>query len=92
MGHKITSAVNGQKVRYETYGFHESNDRIFVMTGSAATDSDALDLEFRIENVGGGVGKALADYFDIGSGWTGSIRIVDCNTGSATLLSEGQAF
>lgn len=89
IGHKIPSAVNGQKIRYETYGFHDPTDRIFVMTGDAATNSDGLDLEFR---VAGRTSKALADYFDIGTGWTGSIVVKDIDAGTTTPLTEGQAY
>jgi hypothetical protein len=56
---------------------------------TAATNSDGLDIEFR---VAGRTAKALADYLDIDDNWTGSIVIKDIDAGTTTVLTEGQTY
>ena len=66
-------------------GFHQPNERLLVVEDAAHTNG--LDITFRIN----GVVKPIDGYVKIGSGWTGSIKLIDTANGRTMVLQQGMA-
>jgi hypothetical protein len=66
-------------------GFGQPNERLLVAEDAAHTNG--LDITFRIN----GAVKPIDGYVKIGSGWTGSIKLIDTANGRTMALQQGMA-
>jgi hypothetical protein len=86
IGIRVLGACKGLKIDCMTYGFHQSNDRIIVFHPTLV--SNAIDVTLRVSGI---TTKSIDDYVDIGSGWTGSFKVINTTTGATTTFVEGSA-
>jgi hypothetical protein len=78
--------IKGVYIDCPTYGFHQNNSRLLAV--DSGSHADGLDITYRLDYMA----KPASGYVDIGSGWTGSIRLIDESTGEETSLHEGRAY
>jgi hypothetical protein len=86
IGVRVLGARKGLKIDCMTVGFHQSIDRIIVF--HPTLECKGLDITLRISGI---TTKGIDDYVDIWSGWTGSFRVINTETGETTDFVEGSA-
>lgn len=88
VGVRVKGSVKSCKIDITTQGFAGALSKLLVVDN--ASSCDGLDVTLRItDNTSG---KTLADYVDIGTGWTGvPIKMIDAFNGTYTELAVGSA-